>query len=185
MFSTHRRIALPLFAALFLGLLAIGVSACGSGNPHEVEEGEVVKVNGLKYTVIFSRYLNENDNEDAAYLSGQEPLGEDANYFGVFLQVQNNTHETKGLVSRLTITDAEDNVYNALSSKSEFAFPFGGTVTENEQIPVLDSAAQMGAIQGSVAIFELPEEVSSNRPLLLHIPGPSGSGESGVVKLDL
>jgi hypothetical protein len=183
MFSTHRRIALALFAALMLGLLAIGVSACGSGDPHEVEEGEVVKVGGLKYTVIFSRYLNENDNEDVAYLSGQQPPKEDSNFFGVFLQVQNNTHGTIGLANRLTITDAEDNVYNALPSESEFAFPFGGHVEENEQIPVLDSSAQMGAIQGSVAIFELPEEVSANRPLLLHIPGPLG--ESGVVKLDL
>jgi hypothetical protein len=183
MFSTHRRLALPLFAALMLGLLAIGVSACGSGNPREVEEGEVVKVGGLKYSVIFSRYLNESDQEDAAYLTGQEPPGEDSNYFGVFLLVQNTSHETKGLVDQLTITDAEDNVYKALSSESEFAFPLGGSVEENEQIPVLDSSAQMGAIQGSVAIFELPEEVSSNRPLLFHIPGPPG--ESGTVKLDL
>ena len=183
MFSTHRRIALPLFAALMLGLLAIGVSACGSGNPREVEEGEVVKVGGLKYTVIFSRYLNENDNEDVAYLSGQQPLKEDSNFFGVFLQVQNTTHGTIGLANRLTITDAEDNVYNALPSESEFAFPFGGHVEENEQIPVLDSTAQMGAIQGAVAIFELPEAVSGDRPLLLHIPGPLG--ESGVVEIDL
>ncbi|HVV89275.1 MAG TPA: hypothetical protein VHB53_02160, partial [Solirubrobacterales bacterium] len=117
MLSTHRRIALPLFAALMLGLLAIGVSACGSGNPREVEEGEVVKVGGLKYTVIFSRYLNEDDNEDAAYLTGQNPPGEDSNYFGVFLQVQNTSHETKGLVERLTITDAEGNAYDALPSK--------------------------------------------------------------------
>jgi hypothetical protein len=183
MFSTHRRITLPLFAALMLGLLAIGVSACGSGNPREVEEGQVVKVGGLKYTVIFSRYLNENDNEDAAYLVGQQPPKEDNNFFGIFLEVKNTTHETKTLVPELTITDAEDNVYKALPSESEFGFPFKGTVTENEQIPVLDSSAQMGAIQGAVAIFELPEEVSSNRPLLLHIPGPPG--ESGTVKIDL
>jgi hypothetical protein len=183
MFSTHRRIALPLFAALLLGLLAIGVSACGSSDSREVEEGEVVKVGGLKYTVIFSRYLNEHDNEDAAYLVGQPPLKEDSNYFGVFLEVKNNTHGTIGLTNRLTMTDAEGNVYNALPSESEFAFPFGAHLTENEQIPVLDSTAQMGAIQGAVAIFELPEEVSSNRPLLLHIPGPLN--ESGVVKIDL
>ncbi|HVV90712.1 MAG TPA: hypothetical protein VHB53_09480, partial [Solirubrobacterales bacterium] len=111
------------------------------------------------------------------------PPGEDSNYFGVFLQVQNTSHETKGLVERLTITDAEGNAYDALPSKSEFAFPLGGQVEENEQIPVLDSSAQMGAIQGAVAIFELPESVSGARPLLLHIPGPPG--ESGVVKLDL
>ena len=183
MISTHRRLALPLLFALMLGLIAIGVSACGSGEPHEVEEGEVVKVGGLKYQVIFSRYLNENDSEDAAYLVGQQPPKEDSNYFGVFLQVQNTTHGSINLVKSLTITDADDNTYKALPSESEFAFPFGGIVEENEQIPVLDSSAQMGAIQGSVAIFELPEEDSSNRPLLLHIPGPLG--ESGVVKLDL
>jgi hypothetical protein len=183
MISTHRRLALPLLVALMLGLLAIGVSACGSDNPREVEEGEVVKVGGLKYTVIFSRYLNENDNEDAAYLVGQQPLKEDSNYFGVFLQVQNHSEGTISLTKRLTMTDADGNVYNALPSESEFAFPFGAHVEENESIPVDDSTAQMGAIQGSVAIFELPEEVSGNRPLLLHIPGPLG--ESGVVKIDL
>lgn len=183
MFSTHRRIALPLFAALMLGLLAIGVSACGSGNPRSVEEGEVVKVGGLKYTVIFSRYLNEHDNEDVAYLVGQQPPKEDSNYFGVFLLVQNKTHGTLSLTKRLTITDADDNVYHALPSESEFAFPFGGHVEENEQIPVVDSTAQQGAIEGAVAIFELPEAVSGSRPLLLHIPGPLN--ESGVVQLDL
>jgi hypothetical protein len=183
MFSTRRRLVLPLLAALFLGLLAIGVSACGSGDPSEVEEGEVVKVNGLKYSVIFSRYLNENDNEDAAYLVGQQPPQNAHNYFGVFLLVQNTTHETKGLVSELTITDSVGNKYAAEQSESEFAFPFGGQVTEQEQVPPLDSTAQSGPIQGSVAIFELPEEVSADRPLLLHIPGPGK--EEGIVKIDL
>jgi hypothetical protein len=183
MISSHRRIALPLLVALMLGLLAIGVSACGSGDPRNVEEGEVVEVGGLKYTVIFSRYLNENDNEDVAYLAGQQPLKEESNFFGVFLQVQNHTHGTISLTKRLTITDADGNAYNALPSESEFAFPFGAHVEENEQIPVDDSTAQMGAIQGSVAIFELPESVSGARPLELHIPGPLG--ESGVVEIDL
>ncbi len=183
MLSTRRRLVLPLLAALMLGFLAIGVSACGSGNPAEVEEGEVVKVNGLKYSVIFSRYLNEHDNEDAAYLVGQEPPQEEHTYFGVFLLVQNTTHEAKGLVEELTITDSEGKKYEALPSESEFAFPFGGTVTENEQVPNLDTTAQSGPIQGSVAIFDLPEEVSANRPLLLHIPGPGK--EEGIVKLDL
>jgi hypothetical protein len=183
MISTRRRLVMPLLVALMLGLVAIGVTACGSGDPREVEEGEVVSVGGLKYTVIFSRYLNPNDSEDAAYLKGIEPVGKESNYFGVFLMVQNPTHETKGLVSELTLTDSVGNKYEALPSESEFAFPFGGTVTESEQIPVLDSTAQNGPIQGSVAIFELPEEVSANRPLLLHIPGPPK--ESGTVKIDL
>ena len=163
--------------------LALGVTACGSGEPREVEEGEVVTVGGLKYTVVFSRYLNPNDNEDAAYLKGLEPAQKEHNYFGVFLQVKNPTHETIGLVDELWITDAVDNKYEAIENESEYAFPFGEPVTENESIPLYDTTAQSGPIEGSVVIFEMPEEVSADRPLLLHIPG-SGK-ESGIVKLDL
>jgi hypothetical protein len=183
MFTNRRRFTTPLLAALMLVVLALGVAACGSSDPREVEEGEVVKVNGLKYTVIFSRYLNPNDNEDAAYLKGLEPAQDEHNYFGVFVLVNNDTHETKGLVNELWITDAVHNKYEAIQNESEFAFPFGGQVTENEQSPALGTTAQSGPIQGSVVVFELPEEVSANRPLLLHIPGPGK--EEGIVKLDL
>jgi hypothetical protein len=183
MFSDRRRLTMPLLAALMLAVLALGVSACGSGDPREVEEGEIVKVGGLKYSVIFSRYLNPNDNEDMAYLKGLEPAQNEHNYFGVFLQVKNPSHETKGLVDQLTITDADGQRYKAIENESEFAFPLGGQVTENEWIPELDTTASSGPIQGSVVIFEVPEEVSADRPLLLHIPGPPQ--ESGTVRLDL
>ena len=183
MSKTCRRLLTPLLVALMVGLLAIGISACGSGNPREVEEGEVVKVGSLEYTVVFSRYLNANDPEDAAYLAGQKPVKDDYNYFGVFLQVFNPNPSSFGLVNHLTITDSTGKAYKALPSESEYAFPFSSTLEENEQVPKFDSPAASGPIQGDVAIFELSEEVSSNRPLLLHIPGSPGDG--GVVKLDL
>jgi hypothetical protein len=183
MFTDRRRLTTTLLAALMLAALALGVTACGSGDPTEVEEGEVVKVGGLEYSVIFSRYLNPNDNEDAAYLKGLEPAQNEHNYFGVFIQVKNPTHETIGLVNELWITDAVENKYEAIETESEYAFPFGEQVTENESIPLYDSTAQSGPIEGSVVVFELPEEVSADRPLLLHIPG-SGK-EAGIVKLDL
>jgi hypothetical protein len=183
MLTNRRRFTTPLLAALMLVVLALGVAACGSSDPREVEEGEVVKIDGLKYSVVFSRYLNPNDNEDAAYLKGLEPAQNGHNYFGVFLQVKNPSHETKDLVNELTITDAEGQKFEAIENESEFAFPLGAQVTENEWIPELDTTASSGPIQGSVVIFEVPEEVSANRPLLLHIPGPSK--ESGIVKLDL
>jgi hypothetical protein len=183
MFSNRRRFTTPVLAALMLVVLALGVAACGSGDPREVEEGEVVKIGGLKYSVIFSRYLNPNDNEDAAYLKGLEPAQNEHNYFGVFLQVKNPTHETLGVANELTITDADGQKFEAVENESEYAFPFGAKVTENEWIPELDTPASSGPIQGSVVIFEVPEEVSADRPLLLHIPGPPD--EAGIVKLDL
>ncbi len=83
----------------------------------------------------------------------------------------------------MTITDATGKTYKLSPSESLYAMPFGTELEEHEQIPVLDSTAQQGPLQSTVAIFLLPEEVSSNRPLLLHVPGRNG--ESGTVKLDL
>ena len=44
-----------------------------------------------------------------------------------------------------------------LESESIFALPLGGEVEAEEQIPRLDTAAQQGAIEGSLALFLLPE----------------------------
>jgi hypothetical protein len=184
MFTNRRRFTTPLLAALMLVALALAVSACGSSSDeHEVGEGEVVKIGGLKYSVIFSRFLNPNDNEDAAYLKGLAPAQNEKNYFGVFLQVKNPTHETLTLVPELTITDSDGQKFESIETESEFEFQFGAKITENEWQPELDTTASSGPIQGSVVVFELPEEVSANRPLLLHIPGPPK--ESGIVILDL
>ena len=69
-----RRFALPLLAALALGLLGLGVVACGySSDSKDVVEGEPVELGELKFNVTFSRFLNPADNEDSAYLVGQAP----------------------------------------------------------------------------------------------------------------
>jgi hypothetical protein len=178
-----RRMLLSLFALPALLALAVGVSACGySSNSKHTNEGEPLQLGELEYNVTFSRYLNHNDTEDAAYLEGQKEAPKDHNYFGVFFEIQNKSDEPQQLPSTLTITDAEDNEYKVLPSESLYALPFEGTVEAEEQIPVLDSPPQQGPIEGSVAIFLLPEEASANRPLTLHI---EGAEEKGEVTLDL
>lgn len=182
--SPHRRALLPLFAFLALAALAVAVSACGySSNSKHTNEGEPLELGELKYNVTFSRFLNPNDTEDAAYLVGQQEAPEGETYFGIFFEVQNESDEVQTLPSTLTITDADNNEFKVLPSESIFALPFGGEVEAEEQIPVLDSPAQQGPIEGSVAIFLLPEEASENRPLTLHIEG--AEGEKGEVTLDL
>lgn len=180
----NRRIALPLLAAVALGMLTMVLAACGASvNETNVSEGESLKIGDLKYTVSFSRYLNPADNEDAAYLAGQQPPPNGSKYFGVFVEVQNPTGESQKLTSTMTITDATGETYEVAPSETAYAMPFGQEVEEHEQIPVLDSPAQQDPIQSTVALFLLPEEVSSNRPLILHVPGPDG--DDGTVKLDL
>jgi hypothetical protein len=183
--SPLRRPLLSLLALLALLLLVVGVSACGyeSESTH-VMEGESVELGELKYNVTFSRYLNPKDNEDEAYLVGQKEAPKGESYFGVFLEVQNESDEPQVLPSSLTITDVDENEFEVLESESIFALPFDGEVESEEQIPRLDTPAQLGPIEGSVAIFLLPESASENRPLTLHIPG--GEGEEGAeVTLDL
>jgi len=177
------RLVLPLLAALLLGLIAMTVSACGySSDSKDVAEGEVVELGDLKYQVVFSRFLNPNDNEDSAYLVGQPALPKGSSYFGVFLEVQNKSEDTQKLAESFTIKDADEQTYDAIPSESLYAFPFGGDVESQEPIPAPDSTPQQGPIEGSLVLFELPATASENRPLTLFIAGPEGPAE---VKLDL
>lgn len=179
----HRRLVPFLLAALALAALALLVSACGyESHEKEVVEGEPVELGELSYNVIFSRFLNPNDNEDSAYLVGQPPAPAGSGYFGVFFEVQNESEETQKLADTLTIEDADHEKFEAIPSESLYALPLGGEVEEQEQVPVLDSTAQMGPIEGALVLFELPESASQNRPLTLFIPGPEGPAE---VTLDL
>jgi len=179
----HRRLVSLLLAALALAALAASFSACGySNDSKDVVEGEPVELGNLQYNVIFSRFLNPNDNEDSAYLVGQPAPPEGASYFGVFFQVQNEEDTPQPLPQSLTITDAGHQVFDAIPSESLYAFPLGGEVEAEEQVPVLDSTPEQGPIEGSLVLFQLPAEASDNRPLTLSIPGPDGPAE---VTLDL
>jgi hypothetical protein len=179
----NRRTALSLFAVLALAVTAFALSACGySSDSKDVPEGEPVKLGELQYNVVFSRFLNPNDNEDSAYLVGQPELPEGHSYFGVFIEVQNKSEETQTLADSFTITDAGHETFDAIPTKSLYALPFGGEVESQEQIPILDSTPQQGPIEGSLVLFELPASASENRPLTLSIPGPEGPA---AVTLDL
>jgi hypothetical protein len=178
-----RRLLLPALGALLLVAAGIALSACGySSDSKDVVEGETVTLGDIHYTVIFSRYLNPNDNEDAGYLVGQPEPPAGSTYFGVFLEAQNEGDSNQKLPSTLTITDVTGKTYHVIPSKSEYALPLGGEVEPDEQVPVLDSTPQQGPIEGALALFLLDEAASNNRPLTLSIPGPEGPAE---VTLDL
>jgi hypothetical protein len=181
--ATNRRIAPVLLAALALTAAAFAFSACGyESDSKEVVEGEPVELGDLHYNVVFSRFLNPNDNEDSAYLVGQKEPPAGSAYFGIFLEVQNKTEESQELADSFTISDADHETFEAIPSESLYALPLGGEVESQEQVPILDSTPQQGPIEGSLVLFELPASASENRPLTLSIPGPEGPAK---VTLDL
>jgi hypothetical protein len=166
-----RRNALPPVAAFALVAAALALSACGaSSDSKDVVEGEPVELGELQY------------NEDSAYLVGQPEAPPGSTYFGVFIEVQNESEEPQTLADEFTIADAGHQTFEALDSESLYALPFGGEVESQEQVPVLDSTPQQGPIEGSLVLFELPASASENRPLTLSIPGPDGPA---TVTLDL
>lgn len=185
MTAPHRDFARPFLAALVLAvaLLGLSLSACGySSDEKEVVEGESVELGNLHYTVVFSRFLNPNDNEDSAYLVGQPQAPPGSTYFGVFFEVDNEGDSVERLPAELTITDTEHQVFKTIPSKSLYALPLGGGIEPDEQVPLLDSTPQQGSIEGSLALFLIPATASENRPLVLEIPGAEGPAE---VTLDL
>lgn len=181
--APDRRIVPSLLAALLVVATALALSACGaSSDSKEVVEGEPVELGELQYNVVFSRFLNPNDNEDSAYLVGQPEPPAGHGYFGIFMEVQNESEEPQTLADEFTITDAGHQTFEAIESESLYALPFGGEVESQEQVPILDSTPQQGPIEGSLVLFELPASASENRPLTLSIPGPDGPA---TVTLDL
>jgi hypothetical protein len=183
MSAPHRRLVLPLLAALLLAAAAVSAAGCGySSDSKDVVEGEPVKLGDVKYNVVFSRFLNPKDTEDAAYLVGQPEPPPEKTYFGVFFEVQNESDEAHSLPDSFAIEDAFGGVYKSVPNESLYAFPLGGEVENEEQIPVVDSTPQQGPIEGALVLFLLPDSASENRPLTLQITGPEGPAQ---VTLDL
>jgi hypothetical protein len=180
-----RQILRPLLAALALVALAATVVACGyESHEKEVVEGEPVKLGEVSYNVVFSRFLNPDDTEDSAYLVGQAPPPPEETYFGVFFELQNEDDEAHPLPDEFTIHDAAENHFEALPSESLYAFPLGGEIEAQEQVPVLDSTPAQGPIEGALVLFLIPDSAPSDLPLVLEIPNLEDPEEPGEVDLD-
>ncbi len=174
-----------LFAAAAVLVVAISMAACGSSseNLSNIAEGEPVKLGELEYNVLFSRFLNPKDVEDQEYLVGQPELKPGELYLGVFIQVKNkDADNAHPLPSAFVVNDTLGNTFPSLTSDSIYAMNLGDDIGAKDQIPALDSSAQVGPIQGSMVLFLVPDSANQNRPLRLLIPS---EGESARVSLDI
>ena len=170
-------------------VVALGLSGCGDKHAynHEAEtEGEYVDVGNLVYQVQMSRFLNPGDREDREYLqglaAGTPALGANESYFGVWMRVKNYSDETLQPAEDITIVDTEDNRYEPLPLENVFAYN-PGPLGADQVLPLPDTAAASGPIQGSLILYRLKDESISNRPLVLHIEQPGTEGSE--ISLDL
>src|SRR2546430_8719737 len=173
-----------MLLAMAVVALAASLAACGSSEDKKnLSEGEPVQLGDLQYKVEFSRFLNPSDVEDHQYLVGQPAPKPDQIYLGIFVQILNKNKSSAATIpSGWTITDTQNQNYYPLPSRSPYALRLGTPIAPQDQVPVPDSAPQVGPIEGSLVLFLLPDAATENRPLRLIIPGQGGPAE---VSLDI
>jgi hypothetical protein len=180
--------------AIVLALAAVVVptlSGCKRHHESPEPEGQVVKVDGLSYTVYLTRELNLRDPEDHDYFQGREaPPG--FNYYGVFITVCNDVNHTHGgastPVNNFRIIDTENKQYNPTPLPATNVFAYRPRPLSAKQcVPTPGSAAAAGPIGGSLLLFKLPISSIEDRPLDLEInpQGPAPVPDDQRIELDI
>jgi hypothetical protein len=180
-----------VLATALLGVVAAGCGESTSPKTTAETEGLYLDINGLKYQIEMSRYMNANDVEDAEYLvglpEGSEPPGDDETYFGVWVRVENVSEtETHPAASEWAIHDTQDNIYRPISLDVDInPFAFDPVdVPPKTVLPLATSAAGQGPIQGSLLLFKIKNDSFQNRPLELRFSN-GGDSEEGTYDLDV
>ena len=183
---------LALRAVLVLGACADSHTKVTTGT-YAGESGKnapYLNVGPLSYEVQLSRELNPYNAEEATYLQGLSPaerrLAPGEEWFGVFLQVYNNTSHPLPAATSLTITDTQNNSYTPVvpNSTNEFAYR-GGLVPAKSQLPEPASVAASGPTQGTLLLYKIQVVSLDNRPLEFKIVDPTDASESASAELDV
>jgi hypothetical protein len=190
-----RKTSLTALAAL--AVFALG--ACGdsatkvTNGTYAGESGKnapYLDVGPLKYEVQLSRELNPVNTEDSNYLRGLTPaqakLEPGEEWFGVFITVYDNNHESAPSASNISITDTQENTYLPIEPNATNGYAYRATsVPGNGQVPLPNSVAYDGPTQGALLLFKIKVVSLDNRPLTLKIVDPSNPSESASAELDV
>ncbi len=195
MYRLPRKTLLALLAAL--AVLALG--ACGESHTRVTtgsyaggsgKNAPYLNVGPLIYEVQLSRQLNPYDTEDASYLLGLTPAQRQLNpgeeWFGVFMQVYNESSLPHPAATDYTITDTQESTYYPLTLGPANLFAYrAGAVAPKSQIPAPDTVAADGPTQGALLLFKIKVLSLNNRPLTLKIVDPGDSAQTASAELDV
>jgi hypothetical protein len=181
-------------ALLVLALVSLVVVGCGRGEGVKTTaetEGLYLDINGLKYQVQLSRYMNPEDVEDREYFVGlpetTPPAADDETWFGVWVRVENTSDdETRPAATRWEIHDTQENIYRPIPIDPEDN-PFiyePVDVPPKTVIPLSSTAAGQGPVQGLLLLFKIKTDSFQNRPLELKFSN-GGSSQEGTYDLDV
>jgi hypothetical protein len=176
---------------LLIAVAALLLAGCGdkeSDVKFAETEGVTVTVAGLDYQVQLSRFLNPGSIDDDEYLmglpGGATLPGGDEIWFGVWMRVKNYSGGTLTPTSTFTIKDTEGNEYHPVPLPATNVFRYAPQpLLQSQVLPVPNSAAASGPIQGSLILFRLKSDSLQNRPLELEIE--QSGDQPATVDLDL
>ena len=186
-----------LIAAMALPALALG--ACGDSHT-KVSTGTYAGESGanapylnlgpLIYQVQLSRQLNPTNSEDSGYLQGvpysEGRLRPGQEWFGVFLQVYNNSEHAHEAAENITISDTEGNVYHPVAVLPTNHYVYrAGSVPKKSILPRTDTTASFGPTQGALVLFKIDVASLDNRPLEVKIVDPEDQTKSVSAELDV
>jgi hypothetical protein len=189
------RLRRPL-AVLAVLLAGGGLAACGNHHDetakiqHIEGEGFYLSLGELKYQVQGSRQLNPHDVQDKALLAGipaaEQDLDEDEVWFGVFMQVENESEEPLRPASDIEIVDTQEDIFKPveLDQSNPFAYRPEDPIEGGEIAPIPDTPAFNTANQGSLLLFKLTLDAIDNRPLELKLES-STTDQTGIIDLDV
>jgi hypothetical protein len=183
---------LALLAAVLLGACGESHTKVTTGT-YAGESGAsapYLDVGPLVYQVQLSRELNPFGVEDAAYLQGLTPaqrkLAPGEEWFGVFIQVYNNSSGARLASNSVTVTDTQNNLYAPVAPDQSNQFAYrGGLIEGNSRLPVPDSVAANGPTQGALLLYKIQVVSLDNRPLELKIVSPTNAAQFASAELDV
>jgi len=193
--SRPRKLALlapALIAALVLGACGDSHTKVTTGT-YAGESGQnapYLNLGPLIYQVQQSRQLNPTDREDSGYLQGvpftEGRLLPGQEWFGVFMQVYNNTDKVHKAAENITITDTEGKVYRPLAILPTNHYIYRAVnVPSKGLLPNADTTASFGPTQGAMLLFKLNVVSLDNRPLEIKIANPENASETVSAELDV
>jgi hypothetical protein len=174
-----------------------GLAACGNHPDqdarikHIENEGFYLELGELKYQVQVSRQLNPNDVQDSALLRGipaeDQKLAADEVWFGVFIQVENESAEPLEPSGEVEIVDTQERVFRPLELEESnlFAYRPEQPIPPGDILPIPDTPAYDTPVRGSMMLFKLPSTALDNRPLELKIEGDLLPPQTGIIDLDV
>lgn len=191
-----RRLAKPsLLALVAASLLVAGCNGKQDAykfgkNTSVASESTYLDADGLTYQVQISRAINPSLIADGELFRdlppGTTPPSKDEEWFGVWLQVSNQTGRTIKSTPDFEITDTLGNAYKPLAVGTQNVLAYNAQpILPHQLLPLRNSIAFRSASQGAFLLFKLPYSIYQNRPADLHIQSPVSGQTLASVELDL